>query len=201
MPKIYYRIAWSSEKDLVSAYNSEMELIPNDDDYCAFVDRDAMFCHPLFGKCVEQVIETYPECSCFTGVTAKEKVHALNNFQHSHIPSPMHLRITNFMDLNDDIFLHSKHAIDVWNDMGTSIVDISNPDQCHFAGFLIVIKKSLWRKIGGFKAWNESSKILGVDSRLHQDIYEHGEKLYVMNGIYLYHYYRGNNPKDVSHLK
>ena len=62
---------------------------------------------------------------------------------------------------------------------------------------LFIIKKSAWNKIGGCK----SNGMLGVDNEIHMNIKKHGMKLYRIDGLYVYHWYRGGNKYDTSHLK
>jgi GT2 family glycosyltransferase len=61
---------------------------------------------------------------------------------------------------------------------------------------MILIQKRLWKKIGGFL----ENGMLGVDNDLHTKVIKSNEKLYLMRGVYLYHWYRWPNYKDKSHL-
>jgi GT2 family glycosyltransferase len=85
---------------------------------------------------------------------------------------------------------------------GSACIDITNPiiekgKPRYLSGCLILIKKSLWKKIGKFKNLNA---LLGVDNELHKDIISANEKLYLMKGIYIYHWYRWPDIKNISHL-
>ena len=55
------------------------------------------------------------------------------------------------------------------------------------------------KKIKGFKPWNNKSKILGVDNKLHKDLIEHNESIKVIKGLYMYHWYRGGTTNK-THL-
>ena len=80
-------------------------------------------------------------------------------------------------------------------DNGTQVTDVTNNSP--FSGMLFIIKKSAWDKIGGWK----SNGMLGIDNDIHMNIRKHGMKLYRIDGLYVYHWYRGGNKYDTSHLK
>jgi len=181
-------IPYSLEKNLVYEYNYEMSRIPKDDDFGFFLDHDVLMTTYFWKKQINEVVNKYPECSMFLATCNR-----LNEMS-------IHQRIANLKDTND-IEYHREVGQLRWDEYGVEIIDYSIPKPCHFSGFLMLIRKSLWKKIGGFKAWNEKSNILGIDSRLHQDLYEAGEKVYVMKGIYLYHWYRGGNLTNKKHLE
>ena len=62
-------------------------------------------------------------------------------------------------------------------------------------------KKSAWEKVGGFKNYKGArSNMLGVDNMIHKDLEAHGLKTMVMNGVYVYHWYRGGDSFNTSHL-
>ena len=59
-----------------------------------------------------------------------------------------------------------------------------------FSGVFILIKKSVWKKINGFK----TTGFLGVDDDLRHRLNIYDIPLYIMNGVYVYHWYRADNP-------
>jgi len=65
------------------------------------------------------------------------------------------------------------------------------------SGVLILIRKAVWKKIGGFV----EKQLLSVDNNLHWALMDKKEKLYLMKGVYLYHWYRGGDIGDDKHLK
>ena len=64
------------------------------------------------------------------------------------------------------------------------------------SGVLILVKKSVWKKVGGFK----EGEMLSVDNDIHQKVKLAGEKVGLMKGIYVQHWYRGGDNKQISHL-
>lgn len=184
---LYTSIPFSPEKNLVKAYNDEMRRVPDDNDFLAITDHDAHFTTYYWYNHILNYIKKYPECGLFLGTT--NRINKVN----IHQKAEMAIAGDNFEE-------HWKVGHFTWRRFGNQIIDYSIPKPCHFSGFLMVIKKSLWRKIGGFMPWDERSNILGIDSRMHQNLYEAGEKVYVMKGIYMYHIYRFGKLEDKSHL-
>jgi GT2 family glycosyltransferase len=64
------------------------------------------------------------------------------------------------------------------------------------SGVMILLKKSMWEKVGGFK----EEKMLTVDNDIHIKVRNAQGKVGLMQGIYLQHWYRGGNIKDIKHL-
>ena len=56
--------------------------------------------------------------------------------------------------------------------------------------------KSVWEKVGGFK----EDKMLTVDNDIHRKIRISGEKVGLMKGIYVQHWYRGGIKENRQHL-
>ncbi len=175
---IFYNIPWSTKQDIGEAYNTFMSLL-SDDDFACFIDGDAMFLTNNFGKQIEDIVQKYPECGLFTGMTnrVKFKPQVIGNWE------------------SNDIASHRKLAEQLQRNSYDEIEDITDTQQGALSGVLILIKKSLWKKIGGF-----SSGMLAVDNDIHFKAQKENKKVYLMKGIYLYHWYRGGNMDDKSHL-
>lgn len=180
MSRFFINIPWDSQKNLGKAYNDFMRLLPNEDDYAVFIDGDAQFLTTDFGNRLQYYIDAYPECGLFTA-------RANRIFQSWQRAGDWK---------SDDIKEHRKYALI----MPKTIVDISDkPDNQVMSGVLIMIKKSVWEKLGGFK-----DGLLGVDNDIHWKAKKCGEKVYLIDWIYLYHWYYGNNfngKRNTEHLK
>lgn len=178
--KIWFNIPWSQEKNLGKAYNDFMEFIP-EDDYACFLDGDAMFLTTYFGKQLYDIVEKYPECGVFTCMT--NRIGCLWQRQSGQWD-------------DDDISSNKILAENLQSVYDTKCFDVTNLGTDHpMGGVLILISKKAWRKVGGF-----ADGILGVDNKLHWACIEHGEKVFLMEGVYVYHWYRGGNATDRSHL-
>jgi GT2 family glycosyltransferase len=178
---IYYRIPWSTDKNLSKAYNREMELIPTENDYCCFIDRDAMFLHPFYGLQIEHIIENsnFDLYTCMTNrVNCKQQLHGYpSNWRGNDIE--------NHINIATRLYEQRKYEIE---DITGIIPGIS--------GMVMILKKSTWSKIGGFKGQG----MLGIDNQLHYDVRDCGGKVMLMRGVYVYHYYRNGDCKNTKHL-
>lgn len=178
---ILYSNAWDSGKNIGVYYNWCMNLLPKDSDWCCFTDGDTKFTTDFYGKQIEDIIKKYPECRCFTGVTNRVGcTWQLAGDRRS-----------------DDMKYHREFGLKLYKEKYDEVTDMSNPDKRFvMSGFLILAQKSLWKQVGGFK----TKGILGVDNDWHWRLMHHKEKLYMMTGVYLYHWYRGGNSAKHKHL-
>ena len=156
-------------------------MLPNDDDYACFIDRDAMFLMPNYGHILQSIVEKYPECGAFTA-------------KCNRIGSKWQLANVDWK--NDNIKYHVEQSKVIFDKFGLECTDRTNEQLG--SGFLILLKKSMWSKVGGFRGGG----MLGVDNNLHLALKQNNEKFYLMEGVYLYHWYFGNgkDKRDKSHL-
>ena len=63
-----------------------------------------------------------------------------------------------------------------------------------FSGTLILVKKKTWSKIGGFK----EEGFLEVDDDFRKRLSDNKIKFAIMDGVYVYHWYRADNPYKTS---
>lgn len=176
---IYYSIPWSSTGNLGQAYNDFMKMLPTDADFACFIDGDASFLTNNFGKQLDDIVAKYPHCGLFTATTNRVK----NSVQ-----------VTGDW-VSNDMAHHRELAKRKQEEQYDEIQDISDVSNNLLSGVVILIRKSTWRKIGGFK-----EGLLGVDNDLHLKAYQYFEPTYLMKGVYVYHWCRGGSKTDVSHL-
>jgi GT2 family glycosyltransferase len=94
----------------------------------------------------------------------------------------------------NDSSLHRLQGIKLWAEKNTTVIDVTRFNPL-MSGVLILIKKSAWKRVRGFK-----SGMLGVDNDFHARARTHGIKLWLMAGIYVEHWYRGGDCKNKKHL-
>jgi len=177
--RIYYSIPWDSDKNLGQYYNDFMSKL-NDDEFACFIDGDACFTTQYFGKQLEDIVEKYPECGLFTAVASRMGCI----WQRAGDPN------------TDDINIHRRIGKQLFDSKYDEIVDVSDVHYLSvLSGVLILLKKEIWKKLGGFP----EEGILGIDNSIHWKAQGMKEKVYLMNGVYLYHWYRGGT-EDLSHL-
>jgi GT2 family glycosyltransferase len=169
-------------------YNDFMTMLPSNDDFACFVDGDTIFTTSNYGHTIQDAVQSYPDVGCFTCYTNR----VYNTAQ-----------IVEGIDYDsNDVIYHRQIGNTLQTVFGSTCVDITEPlvergKPMYISGVMILIKKSLWKKIGGFKNLNG---MLGVDNELHKDIIAANEKIYLMKGVYLYHWYRWPDIKNISHL-
>lgn len=177
---------WADNKNIADAYNDFMKLVPKDS-WVLFRDADTMILDSHYGSFLNDIIKDNPNVSCFSAVT-------------NRVGSPF-LQTEDFYK-GDDISIHRGVAEKLKNDHGTKCSEMPYIEgKSTLSGFFFLIKKDAWELIDGFKNYaGAKSLMLGVDNMLHKNLEELGLKTVRMNGFYVYHYYRGGNKSDISHL-
>jgi GT2 family glycosyltransferase len=178
--RVLYPIPWSSSKDLGEHYNWVMTLV-GDDDYVCFTDGDTTFTTAHYGKQIEDIITKYPECGLFTSRTNR-----------------VNCTWQRYGDWDsNDMKYHREVGLELFQQQYDAVMDVSNvPRQKVLSGVLILISKRVWKAIGGF----QEGGMLGIDNDIHWKAMDAGERVYLMLGVYLYHWYRGGNKFDKGHL-
>ena len=177
---IYYSIPYNTNKNLGKYYNDFMKILPNNNDFACFVDGDTIFTTPNYGHIIEKIIEENKNIGCFTALTNR----VFCTWQ-----------VVKGIDVNNnDMEYHRNFGKNIQEIYGTYCEDVTM--KTPMSGFLIVINKKTWKKIGGFK----EDGMLGIDNDLHNKIRNYEEKMYMMKGVYLYHWYRYPNRNNISHL-
>jgi hypothetical protein len=155
-----------------------MSLLPNDMDYACLTDADAMFTIPNYGHLIDGIIKAYPECRLFYAKTQR-------------------IGCTWQRDASirgDDITLHRAHGKALAEKHGVTCIPAGKEPPA--SGFLILLRKDLW-KLVHFK----EQGILGVDWDFYRRVQSRNEPILLMQGVYLYHWYRGGNQKSTKHLR
>lgn len=127
-----------------------------------------------------EYIRIYPQCGLFTCLT--NRVYNKHQLHEGH-----------FSD-ETDIMHHIRIAQDRIKS-GLAAPVSPNP----LSGFLMLIKKELWKEVGGYR---EQGRILGTDNEFSEACRKAGSLPRVMHTIYLFHVYRLGMASryDVSHL-
>lgn len=179
---IHYSTPWNSNKNLAQAYREVMGLV-NDEDYVVFTDGDTTVTTDTYGRQIEEILKANPEVHFFTAMTNR----VATDWQRSKV----------IVD-NNDIEYHRSIGFDFQKIFGLQVEDCTNKSP--WSGFFMVIKKASWHGI------ELREGILGVDNDIHHHAQKIGQKVYLMKGVYLYHWYsgfmgkQGNIHRDKSHL-
>lgn len=181
---IYYSIPFDSTKNIGKYYNSFLDILPNDDDYACFIDADAMFTTYYYGKQLEDIVEKYPEAGVLVGITNRIGC----KWQQAKGADAT----------TNDIQYHREVGKRFFDTKYSYCEDVTNKPKLEvLSGVLMMIKKSTWKKIGGFK----EDGMLGIDNDIHWKCQDYGEKIYKMDGVYVYHWYRNGNKANKKHLR
>jgi len=163
---IYYFTPYSLDKNLGAAYNHYMELLPNDDDWACFTDGDTMFLSSDFGHIINEVVEKFPDTGMFTCYTNRVS----NKFQ----------RYGGGFSEVADIRHHRNIAIVCERTGRGKILELNGM----ISGMMMIIQKKTWYDFP-FK-----DGLLSVDNDISKRLLIAGEKILLIKGIYLLHYYR-----------
>lgn len=191
---IYFFKPYSIDYNLGQAYNDYMKLLPNEDDWACFCDLDTMFLTPNVGKQISDIIEKYKHHK--VGIYTSYVNRTGNLFQCYN----------GIISEDGEIRNHRRIAINLQKEKYDSIIDLNNL----ISGQLMVIQKKTWIDVGYFadevsekmKLKGINKNLLSVDNRFSKRCLNNNYKIYLMQGVYICHYYRlleGIQNKD--HLK
>ena len=164
---IYYGIPYALDKNLGAEYNRYMNLLPNDDDWMCVTDGDIMFFGD-FGHQISDVIKKIPDAgliTCLTNRIAKNKAQLYGGD-------------------SSDAIVHRVIAKNLDKDFRGSYRKINQK----VSGFFMAIKKKTWLEVGKFP--EIPNKILDIDGLISSKILRSGKGIYLMRGVYVFHYYR-----------
>lgn len=176
---IHYSSPFSLEKDLGKAYNQAISLIP-DNDWICFTDGDTLFLTSDYGKQLQEIVDLHPNTGLFTCITNRvgQKQQCYNNT----------------ISEDPNILNHRRIALQIQREKRHQV----KPLNIVISGHLMLIKKSVWKEVGGFP---EGTGLLAVDNKFSSRILRAHKQILLMEGVYLFHYYRLlEGSHDKSHL-
>lgn len=162
------------EGDLGWCYNNFMKLL-KDDDWACFLDHDACFLTRDWYNQLEEIIKLHPDIGLFFTYTNR-----VNQTQQipNHIDRESH-----------DIRYHRKIAAKIATDKRHDVRLIPKSTGW-MSGVVILISKQTWKKTNGFE-----SGFYGVDNNIHAACNKNNIPVGLMEGVYVYHWYRGDGVK------
>ena len=179
---IYTHIPYTPKElgtNLGYAYNKFMEMLPDDDDWGCFLDHDAMFTTSNWYNQIADIIRNNPDVGVFGARTNRiaSQHHLVGNIDVNNHDIKYHRRIGKY--------IQTKWYSDVL------LLDSEKTKEAGLSGVVILIQKRIWSKLGGFK----TKGFLGVDNDIRYRADEKNVKVGIMNGVYVYHWYRADKPK------
>lgn len=177
---IYYVVPYSLTKNIGEAYNQYMKLLPHDSDWLCIMDGDIMFLNFDWGHIIQEAVDKKPDAgliTCYTNRISKTKMQL-------------------YGEESSDILVHRLIAKQLDAEHRGEMRKIDR----RISGFLMVIQKKTWREMGGFPAI--PGQILDIDGLISRKILSLGKHIYLMEGLYVLHYYRmAEGRKYKEHLR
>lgn len=175
--RVWVSIPFDLKKNLGRAYNHEMRRI-GEHDWMCFLDHDAMWTTRQWYQQLVSAATAHPSAGAFTAVT--NRIGA--GWQ----------RVAGVDPNNHDMVYHRKIGAEQLALHGSGARDVTD-NRPALSGVVIMISKAAWRQIGGF-----APGFLGVDNRMHHELRQKGRRVYLLAGLYVYHWYRALG--DTAHL-
>ncbi len=163
------------DRNLGRAYNDAMALLP-DDGWAVFIDHDAMNTTREWFRLIAEAIAFKPDAGAFVAVTNRIDC-AWQRAQETDRE-------------NHDIGYHTR--IGLARLKRRTLLDIT--DTKGFGGVCFALSKAAWREAGGF-----ADGLLCVDHSIHFGLQRTGRRIYLLEGLYVYHRRRafvGPLPED-----
>ncbi|MHB1560028.1 MAG: glycosyltransferase [Isosphaeraceae bacterium] len=158
----------SQGRNLGFAYNELMARL-RDDDWACFIDHDACFTTQDWYAQLEEITAS---------LTGPCVLTALTNRVGSHWQrAPGVDRDNHAMDY------HRRIGRAIQAEARGTLRDVTR--ESLMSGVVILLSKSTWVQLGGFE-----DGFLGVDNAIHQAARDRGIPVCLMEGVYVYHWYR-----------
>lgn len=183
------------KQNLGWAYNNFMEKIGLDDWAC-FLDHDAMFTTRDWYGQLEAIVQQNEGVGCFTAMTNRigNPMQTANydfaKWEQAPDRKAFHREALKEHYSNHDIRFHRTLGKQLFEEFGLQVSELTL--QWPMSGVLMLVSKRTWEKV------RFTEGFLGVDNQFHTDCVHQGLPVYLMEGVYVYHWYRGDG--DVSHL-
>ena len=178
--KVHHIIPWKTETNKIGVYLNEIFKMIDDGDWVCFLDGDAIHTTTWFGKRIEDTIKENLDFSMFSCLTNRT------------VPDCQIAPGSNWVD--NDISNHRNLGELLWEKNKTDVNDVTNISPV--SGYFFLVNKETWKNVSGF---NET-KMLGIEWNFCEKVKKNGGKIGVMNGIYVYHWYRGGDKFNTKHL-
>lgn len=168
-------IPFSLEKDLGKAYNDAMAQVT--DDYAIILDYDAMFLTPNTIPLIDRYVKAFPDAALYTGYASRS--HPSSS---QHYPIMTHGNVLEAINRATKLEQRPMKVKQIYKNL---------------TGFFMVVKKSTWEKY----KFKEGIGCLGVDTDYWKQLIAGGEKILLMETVFVWHSYRiKNGISNKAHL-
>lgn len=171
MADLIMTVPFAINQNVGIAYNRIMERLEG---WVGFMDHDIFFANPgwyeLFVDAIDRLGENAGLITCVTNRIGCQLQKQPNVDRNNH-----------------DIRYHKKMARQTYDQSGNEIVDITGSPFSPSA-LVFITHKRAWQKAGGFS----ERKHIGCDNDYCGRLKRNGYRLFVIKGLYVYHWYRAN---------
>ncbi len=156
-------------------------------DWACFIDHDAMWTTYDWYPQILEYIEKYPDAGLFVAMSSRNGIPAqVPGAERSKQRLKRFGRVVwTVPDNLHDMRFHRLLGEDLQREFRTEAVDYT--DQIT-TGVVMVTSKETWEMAGGFN--EDRPNLGGCDSDYHYKMKDIGKKVYIMKGVYVYHWYR-----------
>lgn len=166
---IYTMMPFATDFNYGRACNEFMRMLPEDGWGC-IVDHDMTFTTREWYKQLEEVVRAVPDAGMVTALQSR-------GWQKWQIGAPAQ------QTDNHDIAWHRRRGSELLK--VRTLLDVTQTSG--IAGVVMLISRRAWAAVGGFAAG-----MYCVDHAMHFALARAGRKVYVHEGLYVYHWRRAN---------
>lgn len=175
---VWHSTPADSGKNIGRAYNEFCGIVPNDEDWICLRDGDSMFILSDWQEQIEAALELHGDKYQLFGCVTNR----LSTTNQRPFPE----------DFNDPSVLKAKERAVFCHDNKYTVV---TPHDKPVAGLFMLFQKKTWKK----NPFNENT--ISADTDFGYAILNNGGKIGLMQGLYLFHYYRFHHPNPTQYKK
>lgn len=169
MADLIMTIPFSIEANIGREYNCIMKSCSCN--WVGFADHDIFLANPHWYKMFVDAISVLGDKAGFIGCVT------------NRIGSQLQKVVA---EKNNDIKYHKTLAERIYKENGNAVQDVTDSQFCPSA-LMFVTPKKAWYETGGFR----ENGLVGVDTDYVNKLKAKGYKIYLLKGLYVYHWYRG----------
>jgi hypothetical protein len=164
----FHVVPYSLNRQIATAYNEAVKLVPGNIEWILFTDADIMFLTPNYGHLIDDVLRRNPEPALYSAVT--NRTHA-----------KQFLGNEGYMQTSDMLRLR-KLAIERCSEHGSQVTRTGPP----VSGYFMLFSRKVWEAVGGF----QGKDMLGVDWAFSDAVHNAGYPIYRIEGMFVAHFHR-----------
>lgn len=161
-------IAYDLERNLGRAYREILERL-RPEDHCVFLDHDACWTTRDWYRTLLQAIERYPNAGLFGAMTNR-----IGNKE----------QIPQGVPAGHDMAVHRAFGQELEQKHGSDAIDVT--DRHLLSGVVMCFTAPAIARL------KVADGFFGVDNQAHRDVKRMGLRIYLLRGLYVQHWYRGD---------